>query len=209
MEFFKKINELLGEGCTLVMNVAKKDGKLVIGVLPGNPLVKDAGAKNIAPLNISGTADELDEGFLEAIAGPISRVTGLLVDMASFEKGEQEAKAKSEMVKKQQEEKKRKEDEFKGYIALAKENLEADKFKDAKLCLENAKGSADGSEAQKNVISETSALIEKKLGGDLFGAPEDKSDGKNIKLKNGSSKPAPKKKEGEDEDVEDEDNQEQ
>lgn len=207
MEFFKSINELLGEGCTLVLNVAKKGDKLTVSVLPGNPLVKDNGAKNINPLIIKGTAEELDADFLGVIKEPISRVTGLLVDMATFEKGEEEAKAKSDMLKKQQEEKKKKEDEFKGYIALAKENAEADKFKDAKFCLEKAKSSTDGSDAQKNIISETDALIEKKLGGDLFGAPEDKSDGKNIKLKNGGSKPSPKKQD--EEDQEDEDNQEE
>lgn len=202
MEFFKKISELLGEGCTLVMNVAKKGDKLVVGVLPGNPLVKDAGAKNIAPLNIVGTADELDEGFISAIEEPISRVTGLLVDMESFEKAEEEAKAKSEVLRKQQEEKKKKEEMFKGFIALAKENLDADKFKDSKYCLEEAKKSTDGSESQKKILSETSALIEKKLNGDIFGAPQDKSDGKNVKLKNTGSKPAPKKEENEEEDEE-------
>lgn len=195
MEFFKKINELLGEGCTLVMNVAKKGDKLVIGVLPGNPLVKDVAAKNVAPLNITGTPEELDEGFIGAISEPIARVSGLLVDMASFEKAEEETKAKSAMLKKQQEEKKKKEDEFKGFIALARENVEANKFKDAKFCVEKAKASTDNSDAQKKTLSEVSALIEQKLNGDIFGAPEDKSDGKNIKLKNSPVKPTPKKDE--------------
>ena len=205
MEFFKRINEMLGEGCTLVMNVAKKGDSLTVSVFPGNPLVKDNGAKKINPLIIKGTAEELDADFLGVIKEPISRVTGLLVDMANFEKGEEEAKAKSDMLKKKEDEKKKKEEEFKGFIALAKENLEADKFKDARFCLDKAKDSTDGSDGQKKTLSETSALIDKKLNGDIFGAPADKSDGKNLKLKNTSSKPAPKKqKEDEDEENDEE-----
>lgn len=86
MEIFKKINELLGEGCTLTINVAKKGELLVVGVMPGNPLVKDAAVKNLAPLNISGTAEELDEGFLASIEAPMSRATGLLVEILALQK---------------------------------------------------------------------------------------------------------------------------
>lgn len=202
MEIFKKINELLGEGCTLTINVAKKGELLVVGVMPGNPLVKDAAVKNLAPLNISGTADELDEGFLAAIEAPMSRATGLLVDIASFEKGEEEAKAKSAMLAKQREEKQKKEADFKGYLALAKENCDANKFKDARTCLEKARAACDGSDSQMKQVNDMSSTIDQSSGvGSIFGAPEDKSDGKNVSLKGSKSKPAaaPKSDEGDDE----------
>lgn len=205
MEFFKKINDLLGEGCTLTINVAKKGGILVVGVLPGNPIVKDAAAKNLAPLNVSGTPDELDEGFLGAIEAPVSRATGLLVDMASFEKGEAEAKAKSAMIAKQKEEKQKKEAEFKGYLALAQENCNADKFKDAKTCLDKARAACDGSDVQNKQIRDIEASINQKSGeGSIFGGTTDKSDGKNVVLKASKSKPAPASK-SEDEGSESED----
>lgn len=192
MEFFKKINDLLGEGCTLSINVAKKGDTLTVGVLPGNPLVKDAAAKNLTPLNISGTPEELDEGFLGAIEAPISRTTGLLVDMASFEKGEAEAKAKSAMLAKQKEEKQKKEAEFKGYLALAQENCNADKFKDAKTCLDKARAVCDGSDSQNKQIRDMESSINQKSGeGSIFGGVVDKSDGKDVVFKASKTKPAP------------------
>lgn len=209
MEFFKKINELIGEGCTLSINVAKKGDMLVVAVLPGNPLVKDAAAKNLAPLNISGTPDELDEGFLAAIEAPISRTTGLLVDMASFEKGEAEAKAKSAMLAKQKEEKQKKEAEFKGYLALAQENCDANKFKDAKTCLDKARSASDGSDSQSKQILDMETTINNKSGeGTIFGAATDNSDGKNVVFKASKSKPAPKAQDEEDDDSEEEEGNE-
>lgn len=205
MEFFKKINDLLGEGCTLSINVAKKGDTLIVGVLPGNPLVKDAAAKNLSPLNVSGTPDELDEGFLAAIEAPISRTTGLLVDMASFEKGEADAKAKSAMIAKQKEEKQKKEAEFKGYLSLAQENFNADKFKDAKTCLDKARAVCDGSDSQNKQIRDMESNINQKSGeGSIFGGVVDKSDGKNVVFKASKTKPAPAPK-SDDEDSESED----
>ncbi|WP_286150972.1 PRTRC system protein E [Bacteroides acidifaciens] len=205
MEFFKKINDLLGEGCTLSINVAKKGDTLIVGVLPGNPLVKDAAAKNLSPLNVSGTPDELDEGFLAAIEAPISRTTGLLVDMASFEKGEADAKAKSAMIAKQKEEKQKKEAEFKGYLSLAQENCNADKFKDAKTCLDKARAVCDGSDSQNKQIRDMESNINQKSGeGSIFGGVVDKSDGKNVVFKASKTKPAPAPK-SDDEDSESED----
>ena len=202
MEFFKKINDLLGEGCTLSINVAKKGDTLIVGVLPGNPIVKDAAAKNLIPLNISGTPDELDEGFLAAIEAPISRTSGLLVDMASFEKGEADAKAKSAMIAKQKEEKQKKEAEFKGYLALAQENCNAEKFRDAKTCLDKARAAGDGSDAQNRQIRDIEASISQKSGeGSIFGGAVDKSDGKNVVFKGSKIKPAPAPK-SDDEDSE-------
>lgn len=204
MEFFKKINDLLGEGCTLSINVAKKGDTLIVGVLPGNPLVKDAAAKNLSPLNVSGTPDELDEGFLAAIEAPISRTTGLLVDMASFEKGEADAKAKSAMIAKQKE-KQKKEAEFKGYLSLAQGNCNADKFKDAKTCLDKARAVCDGSDSQNKQIRDMESNINQKSGeGSIFGGVVDKSDGKNVVFKASKTKPAPAPK-SDDEDSERED----
>lgn len=208
MEFFKKINDLLGEGCTLSVNIAKKCDYLSVSVMPGNPLVKDVAVKNLTPLVISGTPEELDKGFAEAISEPVARVSGLLVDIASFEKGEAETKAKSAALAKQREEKQRKEVEFKGYLALAKENNDAHKFKDARTCLDKARIATDGSEAQIKLIKEMDSTIEKSSGIDnIFGAPEDTSDGKNVVFKASKAKsaPAPKAASEDEGDSEDED----
>lgn len=67
MELFTKLSEIMGEGCTLAITIAKTKNGMTVSVLPGNSLVKDAAKNKIAPLNISGSASELDEGFVNAI----------------------------------------------------------------------------------------------------------------------------------------------
>ena len=117
-------------------------------------------------------------------------------------------KAKSAALAKQREEKQRKEVEFKGYLALAKENNDAHKFKDARTCLDKARIATDGSEAQIKLIKEMDSTIEKSSGIDnIFGAPEDTSDGKNVVFKASKAKsaPAPKAASEDEGDSEDED----
>lgn len=97
MNLFTTLSDVLGNGCTATITIAQKDGIMTVGVLPGNDLVKDAVKNSIVPLNISGTPEELDEGFVAAIAEPIKKTTGLLVDMAAYERAAEEAKAKSKM----------------------------------------------------------------------------------------------------------------
>lgn len=186
-KLFQTISEVLGEGCTLTLTIAKKEENLIVSVLPGNSLVKDAAKESISPLNVKGTAEELDEGFADAIKAPIKRVSGMFVDMVSFEKAEEEAKAKSQMVAKQKQELETKKNNFKSYIALAKTNLEQNKFKDATTCLVSAKLFSYNDTCQET-INKVSAEINKCSGKEnIFGAAEDKSDGKNVKIKTSSA----------------------
>ena len=72
MELFTKLSEIMGEGCTLAINIAKTKNGMTVSVLPGNSLVKDVAKNKITPLNVSGTAEELDEGFVDAIIQPVA-----------------------------------------------------------------------------------------------------------------------------------------
>lgn len=186
MELFKKMSEMLGEGSTLTITVAKKSDKLIVGVLPGNDLVKDSAKGRIVPLNLIGTPEELDNGFVDAISAPIAKATGLLSDMASFEKAQAEAKEKSKMEaeKKSVEEKKKK--ELAEWLDLARKNLKENKFRDALACIAGARKIA--SEADKTTLDKLEAEVAQASGaGSMFGGPDDMSDGKNIKI---GAKPA-------------------
>lgn len=181
MEVFKKLNAMLGEGSTLTLTIAKKGEQLTVAVLPGNSLVKDNAKSNLVPLNLVGTADELDAGFLDAISTPISKTIGLLTDMAAYEKAEEEAKAKSKMeAERKAAEDKRKKD-VADWIDLAKTNLSESKYRDASTCLANARKQANDKEVKS--IESVEADIAKATSSTLFGGDaEDKSDGKNIKI---------------------------
>lgn len=201
MEVFKKMSAMLGEGSTLTITIAKKGDNLVVSVLPGNSLVKDNAKGRIVPLNLSGTPEDLDNGFLEAIEAPIAKASGLLTNMASFEKAQEEAKEKSKMEadKKAAEEKKKK--ELSEWIDLAKQNLKEEKFRDALACIAGARKIA--TEADKSTIDKIEVEVTKASGeGSIFSGPEDKSDGKNVKPGAKASKSKASKAESDEDDEE-------
>lgn len=182
MKLFSRLSEIMGDGCTLTINIAKTEMGMTVSVLPGNSLVKDAAKTKIVPLNIKGTASELDEGFVDAISGPVAKTNGLYADIKSFEDAQQAAKEASEMEKKAKEKTKKDTEMFAKWMALAEQNHKENKFKDATTCAKNALEYAD---TVKGGHAKADALIKKiseDMNAGLFGAVEDKSDGKNIKV---------------------------
>lgn len=204
MDLFKKLNEVLAEGMTLTITVAKKGEHMTATVLPGNSLVKDSAKNNIIPFTVSGTAEELDGGFIDAISAPIASTSGLLSNMADYEKAEAEAKQKSQMLAKQKEEAAKRKSDFDAYMKLSQTNLDEQKFKDAKTCLEAANALANTDEMKKKVADMETAITTASGANSIFGAIPDKSDGKNVKIKGtpATKKPAPSCDENEEENEE-------
>lgn len=181
MNLFKTLSEVLGNGCTATITIAQKDGIMTVGVLPGNNLVKDGAKNKIVPLNVSGTPEELDEGFVDAIAEPVRKTAGLLVDMAAYEQAAEEAKAKSKMEEEKKIAEANRKKDYDGYINLARTNLKEQKYRDALKCVESARKVSLPSD--KVALDTLTNEINSASGeGALFGPSEDKSDGKNISL---------------------------
>lgn len=194
MELFKTLSDVLGDGCTVNLTIAQKDGKMTVSVLPGNNIVKDTAKNNIIPLTVTGNPDELDAGFAALIAKPVAKATGLLSNMADYEKAADEAAAKSKMEadKKATEEKVKK--EFAAWMALAETNLKENKFNDALTCAGQAEKIAKD-DASKTQVAQFRTKVEEASGvNSMFGAIADKSDGKNIKLNAKPAKAASKTK---------------
>ena len=77
------------------------------------------------------------------------------------------------------EEKKKK--EMNEWVSLAKQNLKEEKFRDALTCITSARKVA--SDKDTSSLDKLEAEVAKMSGvGTMFGAVEDKSDGKNVKL---------------------------
>lgn len=181
MNLFKTLSEVLGNGCTATITIAQKDGIMTVGILPGNNLVKDGAKNKIVPLNVSGTPEELDEGFVDAIAEPVRKTAGLLVDMASYEQAAEEAKAKSKMEEEKKVAEVNRKKDYDGYVSLARTNLKEQKYRDALKCVESARKVALPSD--KTALDTLTNEINTASGeGALFGPSEDKSDGKNVSL---------------------------
>ena len=87
---------------------ATTENSFVLSVLLNNEQCGDEARKLIPPLNLRGTAEELDNGFLKTISTPLQTASGLMVDMENFMKQLEEAKKKSEKRKTEKEKKKKK-----------------------------------------------------------------------------------------------------
>ena len=70
----------------VTMVIRKSATGMTVSVLPKSNGLKDEAQNHIVPLTLSGLPGELDAGFMNAIANPIRKVSGLLTNMAEFEK---------------------------------------------------------------------------------------------------------------------------
>ena len=133
--FFRQLANMNLTGDLQITLRPTTDYSFVLSVLLSNEQCGDEARKLIPPLNLRGTAEELDNGFFESISTPLQIASGLMVDMESFMKHLEEAKKKSAMEKRKSEkEKKEKEAKEKKYNeALQKaEELEKEgKYKEA------------------------------------------------------------------------------
>ena len=82
--FFQTIYPMLAAGTDLSINIRRVNDRLSVAVMPRHAGVKDEAQQNLVPLILSGTAVELDAEFLQAIAAPVSRTTGLLTNLETF-----------------------------------------------------------------------------------------------------------------------------
>lgn len=179
MEFFKTIADFLQDGQQLQMAIRKSGESMAVSILPDNRGVKDKAVEHITPLVMSGTPEDFEEGFKDALK-PLAQAQGLVSNIKEFEESTEKAKRESEMAKKLKDEAAKQKKEFNDLIALARKNNDDHKFKDARVLL--AKASALPS-AEKAIINKVNREIDAKSGvGNLFGCEEDLSDGKNLTL---------------------------
>jgi PRTRC genetic system protein E len=135
-------------------------------------------AKNIIPpLNLRGTAEELDSGFFHTITTPIQSVSGLMVDMESFMKQVEEAKKQSAIEKekadtqnKQQETKDKK---FKDAIAKADQLEKEGKFREAWIKVPEI---AEFPQKAEEIRRRRKELSDQFSAPSLFGAMEEKAE---------------------------------
>ena len=191
MEFFKTIADFLQDGQQVTMAIRKSGDNIAVSIMPDNRGVKDKAVENITPLVMSGTPEDFEEGFKDALK-PLAQAQGLVSNIKEFEEGTEKAKRESEMAKKLKDEAAKQKKEFNDLITLARKNKDEHKFKDARSIL--AKASALPS-ADKALIGKVMKEIDDAAGvGNMFIQEEDKSDGKDLGAK-APEKPAEAKPE--------------
>lgn len=168
--FFRQVTELNITG-NLQLTISKgAENSLVVSVMLQNELCGDDARKLIPPLNLRGTAEELDNGFFEHIIAPIEAASGLMVNMETFMKQLEEAKKQSAMEKekadKEKKEKEAREKKYKEAMQKVDELEKEGKYRDAWMKVPEPAEHPEQAEALRKRKSSLAA----KFAPDLFGA---------------------------------------
>ena len=141
--FFTAINQMMTEGVDLTLVIRKANGQMAVSVLPKSNGLKDEAQNHIIPLTLKGVPQELDTGFLQAVARPVQKATGLITNMAQFEaqteKAASESKAAKDAKAKETKEEKEKREKYEKHLKKAEELIAAGNHKDAVTALGQAR----------------------------------------------------------------------
>ena len=87
MEFFKQLFEL-SDGVDLTLRVKRKNEKLTVSILPET-------GKDIQPLLLTGTPEQLDAEFFNSIKAPVGEVKEILANAKAFVESAKKSAEKS------------------------------------------------------------------------------------------------------------------
>ena len=96
-DFFKNIAALNVPGHWKMAIQVDDKGQFTVSALYNTPANGDNAYKVVPPMLLKGTAQEMDEGFFEAIEKPVQETAGLFRNMEGYLKGLEEAKKLSKM----------------------------------------------------------------------------------------------------------------
>ena len=141
--FFTAINQMMTEGVDLTLVIRKANGQMAVSVLPKSNGLKDEAQNHIIPLTLKGVPQELDTGFLQAVARPVQKATGLITNMAQFEAQTEKAASESKVAKdakaKETKEEKEKREKYEKHLKKAEELIAAKNHKEAVTALGQAR----------------------------------------------------------------------
>lgn len=168
--FFSSIAALNITG-DLQMTIRKgAESNWIVSVMLNNEQCGDDARKLIPPLNLRGSAEELDNGFFERITTPIQTASGLMVDMEGFMKQLEEVKKQSAMEKektdRERKEKEAKEKKYREAMQKVDELEKEGKHRDAWMKVPDPSEYPEQAEA----IRKRKSSLSSKFAPDLFGA---------------------------------------
>jgi len=169
--FFTQINQMMNQSIDITLVIRKKEGQLMVSAMPKSNGLKDEAQNHIVPFTVTGTPEELDMGFVQAICQPVQKVTGLLTNMSNFEQQAEKAaansKAAKELKEKEAKEVKEKKEKFDKHMKSATDFETEKKYSEALASLQQARTFAT-SQALKSVDEKITALKIKQGQGSLF-----------------------------------------
>ena len=169
--FFTAIHQMMTESVDLTIVIRKTNGQLTVSTLPKSNGLKDEAQNHIVPLTVTGTPQELDTGFLQAVTRPIQKACGLISNMAQFEaqadKAAASSKAAKEAKSKETKEEREKREKYEKLMKKAEELTAARNHREAVSVLTQAKAHANAAQLKEieEKIKATTAEMNK---GSLF-----------------------------------------
>ena len=169
--FFTAIHQMMTESVDLTIVIRKTNGQLTVSTLPKSNGLKDEAQNHIVPLTVTGTPQELDTGFLQAVTRPIQKTCGLISNMAQFEaqadKAAASSKAAKEAKSKETKEEREKREKYEKLMKKAEELTAAGNHREAVSVLTQAKAHANA--AQLKEIEEKIKVADTEMNrGSLF-----------------------------------------
>lgn len=169
--FFQTIYPMLAAGTDLSINIRRVNDRLSVAVMPRHAGVKDEAQQNLVPLILSGTAVELDAEFLQAIAAPVNRTTGLLTNLETFERQAAKASSESRAAKTAQEKESKeireKREKMEKLLKKTDEAVAARRYSEALIWLKQARVLAPA-EKQQEIDGRTREVQKLADAGSLF-----------------------------------------
>ena len=152
--FFTAIHQMMTESVDLTIVIRKTNGQLTVSTLPKSNGLKDEAQNHIVPLTVTGTPQELDTGFLQAVTRPIQKACGLISNMAQFEAQADKAAASSKAAKdaksKETKEEREKREKYEKLMKKAEELTAAQKPPGSRhACLTQAKAHANAAQLKE------------------------------------------------------------
>ena len=173
--FFATIAPFLGS-MNLTLTVAKGSGDTVIVSLLPQPRIKDNAKESVQPMVIRGTIEELDEEFFNAIKEPMTKVTGIVIEIESFEKGAEKLAEDNKAKDAIKAEAKKNKDKSDKIVKKAQELFEAKDYDKAEKELAKAIALTPGTPAinkLSNSINDAKEALKPKDQVDIFSAIEE------------------------------------
>ena len=150
--FFQNICALQAHGDWRI-TISGDTGQMIVSALLSNDKVEDSVTRQIPPMILKGTAEELDAGFFDSIQAPVEQTSQLFANMEQYMKTVEETKKQTKMEKnKAHTEDKEQEERQKKYDSLMKkvDGLEeAKKYQEAIAHLPKADQFPEHAEAIK------------------------------------------------------------
>ena len=139
---FQTIYRMLAEGTELGIHIKRVENRLCVAVMPKREKLKNESGQSIIPLVLNGTPEELDAEFLSAIARPIEKVQGILMNLEAFEKQVEKAAAESKAAqlaaKKETKEERERREKLERLLKKADESAAAHQYSNALIWLRQA-----------------------------------------------------------------------